>query len=148
MFNLSVKVEYGILGVLALCRDEGPIPLSVRAIAEREDLSIRFLEQAMGLLKEKGLIESVRGPHGGYRLTREPKEIKLSDVIFAIEGTRKPRDYGKGFPASFSLKPKIINEIIEGVETVLENHLGKINFDDLARRAKTLEGAEALMFHI
>jgi Rrf2 family protein len=146
MFNLSVKVEYGILGVLALCRHEGPIPLSVRTIAEREDLSLGFLEQAMGRLKEAGLIESLRGQQGGYRLAMAPKEIKLSDVIFAIEGGKRQKALGKG--ASPSLKQKMMNEIINGVETVLTHHLEEINLDHLSRRAKVLEETEALMFHI
>ena len=145
MFNLSVKVEYGILGVLALCRHEGPIPLSVRTIAEREDLSLGFLEQAMGRLKEAGLIESLRGQQGGYRLAMAPKEIKLSDVIFAIEGGKRQKALGKG---AASLKQKMMNEIINKAETVLTHHLEDINFDHLSARARALAETEALMFHI
>jgi len=140
MFNLSSKVEYGILGCLALSLHTSPIPLSVRSIAEKETLSVRFLEQAMNRLKEKGLVESVRGPHGGYRLTRAPKEMTLSDVINAMEGEKK-KD-------SISSKPDILNEIVSGITTVLEDHLNGIDFECLARRVEILREEGALMFHI
>ena len=144
MFNLSSKVEYGILGVLTLCLHAGERSLSVRSIAEKETLSIRFLEQAMNRLKETGLIESIRGPYGGYRLARAPKEIKLSDVIYAMEGEKRQKKAG----FSLSSKPEILTEILSNVETVLEHHLNTINFEYLTYRVKILQEKEALMFHI
>jgi len=140
MFGLSSKVEYGIRGVLALCLHSGQ--MSVRSIAEKEDLSIRFLEQAMNRLKETGLIESVRGSFGGYRLAKEPRSIKLLDVISAIEGKKK-----NASPA-LSLKPAILNEISSGIAAVLEDHLNAIDFEALAERVRILQQKEALMFHI
>jgi len=149
MFKLSVKVEYGILAVLALSLYEEranvlfSAPLSARSIAEKEEISIRFLEQAMTALKERGIIESVRGPHGGYRLARPSKEITLFDIILAIEGQSVPRE-----TSMISSKIRILNEIVEGVDTALENHLDAIDFESLLRRARALEEKEALMFHI
>jgi len=148
MFKLSVKVKYGILAILVLSlhEDRAVTPLSARSISEKENLSIRFLQQAMNALKERGVIESVRGQHGGYRLLKSPKEITLADVILAIEGKR-----GQGLSrenASFSSEPKIINDIVEGIDTALENHLHAIDFETLSRRARALEEKSALMFHI
>ena len=140
MFSLSSKVEYGIRGVLALCLHSGQ--MSVRSIAEKEDLSIRFLEQAMNRLKETGLIESVRGSFGGYRLAKEPRSIKLLDVISAIEGKKQ-----NASPA-LSLKPAILSEISFGIAAVLEDHLNTIDFEALAERVRILQQKEALMFHI
>jgi Rrf2 family protein len=149
MFKLSVKVEYGILAVLALSlhEDRAVAPLSAGSIAEKENLSIRFLEQAMNALKERGVIESVRGPHGGYRLLKSPKEITLSDVILAFEG-QKTKRVSAEFSAMFPSKPKILNEIVEGIDRALENHLHAIDFDTLTRRTRELTEKEALMFHI
>ncbi|MBI1824102.1 MAG: Rrf2 family transcriptional regulator [Nitrospirae bacterium] len=142
MFKLSVKVEYGILAVLALSLHEerGAGTLSVRSIAEKERLSIRFLEQAMNDLKERGVIGSVRGPRGGYHLLKSPREITLSDVILAVEGLRES--------SVSSSKPKILNEIVDEVDTALEGHLQAIDFDTLSRRARELTDKEALMFYI
>ena len=141
MFLLSSKVEYGILGVLALCLNAGQ--MSVRSISEKENLSARFLEQAMNRLKETGLIESVRGSYGGYRLAKEPRLIKLLDVISAIEGKKKTVS-----SLTLSLKPEILSEISSGAAAVLEDHLNAIDFETLAQRVRTLQQEEALMFHI
>jgi Rrf2 family protein len=148
MLKLSVKVEYGILAILVLSLDKnrGDLPLSARVIAEKEGLSIRFLEHAMNDLKERGVIESVRGPHGGYRLLKSPKEITLFDVIVAIEGELGRRS--KRPTSAFLSEPKILNEIVDGIDVILAKHLRAIDFDTLARRAKTLEEQSALMFHI
>ena len=150
MFKLSVKVEYGILAVLALSlhEDKAIIPLSARAISEKENLSIRFLEQAMNDLKERGVIESVRGPHGGYRLSKSPKEITLLDVILAIEGGRGQQGGRSRVFSEFLSKPTILHDVVEGIDTALENYLKAIDCDTLSRRAKAREASSALMFHI
>ncbi len=147
MFRLSVKGRYGVLAILALSLHEDPYPLSAKSIAQKEGLSIRFLEQAMNTLKERGLIESIRGPHGGYRLARAPKEIMLSEVLQAVEGTQRTKNSSR-LLVSLSSKSQILNEIMVGVDTALENHLNAIDFDNLSRRARHLTEKEALMFHI
>ncbi len=149
MFRLSVKLEYAILAVLALSIHEGTggAPLSVRTIGEKEGLSVRFLEQAMNALKERGVIESVRGPHGGYRLAKSSREITLSDIVLAIEGERTHKGATRTL-SSFSSKPKILNKIVEGMSAALENYLIGIDFDDLSRQAKTLQEREALIYNI
>lgn len=149
MFILSVKVKYGILAVLALSlhEDGAFAPLSARSIAEKENLSIRFLEQAMTALKERGVIESLRGPHGGYRLSKSPKETTLADVILAVEGGKTTKISSRVL-SEFSSSPKILNEIVQGIDTALESHIDAIDFDFLARRARQLTEKSALMFHI
>ena len=144
MFRLSVKGRYGVLAMLALTLREGSAPLSAKSIAQKEHLSVRFLEQAMNRLKEQGLVESVRGPHGGYRLTQLPQEMTLARVLRAVEGTKTP----EALPHLPSAKLKVLSEMVDGVENVLEEHLNSVNFETLAQKARTLENREALMFHI
>jgi Rrf2 family protein len=161
MFKISVKLEYAILAVLALSthEDAGGAPLSVRAISEKENLSQRFLEQTMNVLKERGVIESVRGQYGGYRLAKPSKEITLSDIVFAIEGERPLRgeranNAHTGALSSFSSrggrtpKPKILNKIVDEMGATLENYLIGIDFDHLSRQARMLQEREALTYSI
>ncbi|MEK7286603.1 MAG: Rrf2 family transcriptional regulator [Nitrospirota bacterium] len=155
MYKLSVKLEYAILAVLSLAthEDAGGAPLSVRAISEKENLSQRFLEQAMNALKERGVIEAIRGPYGGYRLAKPSKEITLSDIVFAIEGVRplrgKRTDQGHTRTlSSSSSKPKILNQIIAGMGATLESYLIGIDFDHLSRQAQMLQEREALTYSI
>lgn len=90
--KLSTKGRYGLRAMLnlALHRDEGPT--AVYLVAEEEGISDRYLEQIMTSLKRAGLIKSVRGPQGGYVLTRDPGEITVGQIIRALEGPIAPVD--------------------------------------------------------
>ena len=63
----------------------GKEPLQAKTIAEREDISTKYLEQLITVLKRAGLVRSIRGPRGGYVLAKSPSEISMKDVIGALE---------------------------------------------------------------
>jgi len=88
--RLSAKVEYGVraMAILAVNYQTGPLPL--REIAEQENISLKFLEQIFPDLRRSGLIFSVRGSRGGYVLSRPPAEIKVGDIVRAVEGPITP----------------------------------------------------------
>lgn len=69
---------------LALAYNAGP--LQIKVIAERQNISNKYLEQLVAMLKTAGLVRSLRGPHGGYLLAAPPGNIKLSDVFRTLEG--------------------------------------------------------------
>src|SRR5881392_2460546 len=89
--RISQKLEYAMRATieLALRRDsEALVP--AREIAEAQDIPLRFLEQQLGTLHKAGLVESFRGAGGGCRLSRDPSEIRMADVVDAIEGPLYP----------------------------------------------------------
>ena len=63
----------------------GKEPLQAKTIAEREDISAKYLEQLISMLKKAGFVRSIRGPRGGYVLAKSPSEISMKDVIGALE---------------------------------------------------------------
>jgi len=144
MFSFSSKEEYAVLAVLALSVSDDRKLLQVKEISKRERLSTRYLEQVMGLLKKEGLVESVRGPSGGYHLTRLPHEICLSDVLRAV-GNRivanPPTRQRKG-------RAQILQELSDQVGQGLKTVFDTIHFQSLCQRKKALEAAQALMYHI
>lgn len=154
MVHLSAKSEYAVLAILALSLHSGEGPLQVRAIAQKERIPLRFLEQVMNHLKKRGFVESVRGPHGGYRLTKPPDQIRLGEVFQAMEGPlieidstqRRQRERLNGTDGE--IENAIIREIWQEVSTSLKEHLDAINFKDLSERKKEMEGKQVLMFHI
>ena len=73
---------------LAMHYGEGPI--SIKTVAERQDLSEHYLEQLIAALKKAGLVNSVRGAQGGYELALPPEQIKIGDIIRALEGPIAP----------------------------------------------------------
>ncbi|HSW35411.1 MAG TPA: Rrf2 family transcriptional regulator [Candidatus Limnocylindrales bacterium] len=88
--KLSAKVEYGVraMAILAYYCQSGPLPL--REIADQEGISLKFLEQIFPDLRRAGLISSVRGARGGYILAYPPSEIRVGDIVRAVEGPIVP----------------------------------------------------------
>jgi len=86
MFTVSTQVRYALRGLLQLAEHGGDEPLSISLIAEEEGISRKYLENIFKLLKKGGIVRSLRGPVGGYTLTRKPEEINLAEIINAVEG--------------------------------------------------------------
>ena len=86
----TTKAEYGVRLLVELGRQDGATPVSLKAIAEAEGLPLAYLERIVALLKKAGLVESTRGAHGGYRLTRDPSEIHMDEAVIALEGAVTP----------------------------------------------------------
>ncbi|MCQ2559623.1 MAG: Rrf2 family transcriptional regulator [Clostridia bacterium] len=85
--KLSTKGHYGLKAIFDLAlhsKTKEPIPLKI--IAQRQNLSEYYLEQLFATLRKAGLVKSVRGASGGYLLAREPAEIRVGDIIRALEG--------------------------------------------------------------
>ena len=93
----STKAEYGVRLMVELGRrsdGEGPdaMPVSLTAVAEAEALPLSYLEHLVAKLREAGLVTSVRGAHGGYRLAKPADEIAMLDVVQALEGPIAPME--------------------------------------------------------
>lgn len=85
--RFSAKEQYGLRFMVELSRHYGMGPISLAQAAEAEELPEPYLEQIVAPLRHAGLVESLRGAHGGYLLARRPEEILVGDIIRALEGT-------------------------------------------------------------
>jgi Rrf2 family cysteine metabolism transcriptional repressor len=92
----STKAEYGVRLMVELGRQAGDgedvPPVSLSAVAEAETLPLSYLEHLVAKLRDAGLVTSVRGAHGGYRLARPPEEIAMLEVVQALEGPIAPME--------------------------------------------------------
>jgi Rrf2 family transcriptional regulator, cysteine metabolism repressor len=93
----STKAEYGVRLMVELGRRSGDVPdgaapASLGAVAEAETLPLSYLEHLVAKLREAGLVTSVRGAHGGYRLARPASEIPMLEVVEALEGPIAPME--------------------------------------------------------
>ncbi|MBB6623064.1 Rrf2 family transcriptional regulator [Clostridium gasigenes] len=96
--KLSTKGRYGVKAMVDLSIHYGDTPVSIKTISKRQNISEYYLEQLFSPLRKAGLIKSIRGAQGGYVLNKTPDQIKVSDVMYVLEG------------------PIEIAECIEGVE--------------------------------
>jgi len=88
----STKAEYGIRLMVALGRREGEPPVALASLADSENLPLSYLEHLVAKLREAGLVSSQRGAHGGYRLAVPASEIRMLEVVEALEGPIAPMD--------------------------------------------------------
>lgn len=84
--KISTKGRYGLTIMIELARKYGSGPISLKLIAEQNNLSVHYLEQLASPLRNAGLIQSIRGAYGGYKLTKEPSSITAGDIIRVLEG--------------------------------------------------------------
>ena len=94
--KITAQEEYGLRCLLQLARQEqetaGEGTLLVRDIAEREGLSVAYVEKLLWLLGRSGVVESVRGPKGGYKLTRSASAVSLGEVMRVLGGIQSEEE--------------------------------------------------------
>ena len=83
--KLSTKGRYAVMALVDLASQSDGRPVSLADIAERQEISLSYLEQLFAKLRRGGLVRSVRGPGGGYLLARSAEETRISDAILAVD---------------------------------------------------------------
>ena len=84
--KLSTRTRYAVRAMIELAQHDAPGPLQLKIIAQRQEISVKYLEQLMAVLKAAGLVNSIRGSRGGYELARASNQITLSDILHCVEG--------------------------------------------------------------
>ncbi len=90
--KLTTKGRYGIKAMIDLALQGSEEPVSLKSIAERQNLSENYLEQLFAVLKKSGLVKSVRGAQGGYLLAGNPADITIGSILRSLEGSLAPVD--------------------------------------------------------
>lgn len=88
--KVSTKGDYGVRALVELAHHFGQGPLQSAEIAARQEIPEPYLDQLLTTLRRAGFIRSVRGPQGGHALIRQPNDVRLSDVMTALEGSLAP----------------------------------------------------------
>ena len=85
--RLTTKGRFAVTAMIDLALNSGDSPVTLAAISERQKISLSYLEQLFGRLRRYGLVDSMRGPGGGYCLARACREITIADVVHAVDET-------------------------------------------------------------
>ena len=85
--KLSTRARYGLKALIDLGVNSGNDTVSLQSIAQRQQISVSYLEQLMAMLKKAGLVKSSRGAYGGYQLGKPANEISVGDVLRVLEGS-------------------------------------------------------------
>jgi Rrf2 family cysteine metabolism transcriptional repressor len=133
--KLSRAAGYALAALVYLAKQQEEKPLPSHKIAEEGGLSEKYLLKALKPLAMAGMLRSVKGPHGGYRLNRPPKEISVLEVIEAVDGTlpgEAPRVDGTGTEALDRRLDDVCREAAESVR----DYLRGVTLVDLAGSKK------------
>ena len=83
--RLSTKGRYAVMAMVDLAQHSAGDPISLAEIADRQEISLSYLEQLFAMLRKGGLVKSVRGPGGGYLLAHDRSETRIADIILAVD---------------------------------------------------------------
>lgn len=142
--NISAKTEYACIAVLELAaRHQAGDPVRIRDIAESHGIPSRFLVQILLQLKSAGVVASIRGATGGYRLAKEPDEITLHDVMSVVDSQSAAAI--KSSAGRNTTSVRVLLSAWRAVAAKEREMLAEITFADLVRQ---LQGRGDPMYHI
>ena len=125
----SEKVNYGLSAILELAKNYYKEHIQIKEIAMAQKIPQNYLEKLLINLKRAGLVESVRGAKGGYKLNKAPNEIRVIDLIKALEGSISITEYSKNI--------EVLQMFWREVEVKFRD-LFNLTLEDLIKREKIL----------
>lgn len=147
--KLSTKGRYGVRAMADLAQHAGEGPISLKNIAERQDISEPYLEQLFSSLRKGGLVKSVRGAQGGYILGKESRDIRIGDIIRILEGPIAPvncvaeEDPEFCARAEFCATKTIWAKVRDSISEVLDS----ITLEDVVKDAAKLDSKRGQYFY-
>ena len=141
MIRLSTKGRYGtrLMLNLALHHNGTQKATILKNVSDEEEISIRYLEQIIIPLKINKLVKSIRGAGGGYILARDPKDIKLSEILHALEGSCCLVECVEDHEYCERTKNCATHKVWEEASHMLKAYFENISLADLVTRAKKIK---------
>jgi Rrf2 family protein len=134
--KLSTRTRYGTRALLELAEHYGNGALQLKIIAERQGISVKYLEQLMVVLKSAGIVQSVRGAKGGYVLGRGPEKILLSEVFTVLEGPVTTSECVSNENYCGRVADCVVRGVWAEVEEAIKGVLNAVTLKDLADQAR------------
>lgn len=135
--RLSTKGRYAVMAMADLARHGRERAVSLAEIAGRQEISLSYLEQLFARLRRAGLVKSVRGPGGGYRLAKDLNETWVAEIVLAVdEPIRATRCAGQGSPRGCMIAGErcITHDLWEGLGREIHRYLSTVSLGDVIER--------------
>jgi len=140
--RLLTRTSYGIRAILQLAENHSKRPLQIKAIARQQDISAKYLEQVIAILKSAGFVRSIRGSKGGYVLAKPPNQIKLNDVFTALEGPITTVECTEDENYCSRAADCVTRQVWTEVQNAIINVLESLTLQNLVDRAKDKKGTD------
>ena len=131
LFKIQKRIIYAIEAVLDIALNAGVNPVQNVAVAKRQGIPKRYLEQTLQILVKNNILVASRGPRGGYRLARERRKIKILDIIKSVTTEKEVSELYKSNISKIIIQP-LINKFLE--ESMV--YLNKISVEDIYNQYK------------
>ena len=139
------------MATIELARHDRSIPLQAKAIASKQGIPSRFIEQILQGLKQAGIVRSLRGAQGGYTLAQDPNQITLAELVNSMNGA-EARASTANETAGQTENHRASNMIISGIWAQVQEAeqavLRVISLQSLVEQHQKLESQHSLMYHI
>ncbi len=134
--KLSTKGRYAVMAMVDLATQNDGKPIALADVAERQEISLSYLEQLFGRLRRGQLVKSVRGPGGGYLLARDAAEIRVADVIMAVDEPIKATRCTPGSPSGCQGRQQrcLTHDLWEELGNQIYLFLSSVSLADVADR--------------
>ena len=136
-YALQTMIDLAQQAQMCACEDTECTCVSLKAIAERQNISLKFLESIAALLNRGGLIKSTRGKDGGYKLRRKPNEYTIGSILKLTEGSLAPiscAEFGSGEPGACGMAGSCITlPMWQHLDEIVDGYLERITLEDLLR---------------
>lgn len=138
--KLTTKGRYAVTAMLDLSLNSQGGPVSLADISERQGISLSYLEQLFSKLRKRGLVVSMRGPGGGYNLSRAPEDIAMSNIILAVDENVDVTSCG-GTGDCQNSKRCLTHDLWTDLSGRIQSFLDDITLKDMMNRKEVLEVA-------
>ena len=146
--KLSTRGRYGTRALLDLALHEGDEPVLLKDIAQREQISLQYLEHLITPLVAGGIVRTTRGAKGGVSLAKHPKEIKLNEVIQLLEGSIALAECVNSPEICSRSKLCATRDIWSELKQAMDEILESTTLQDLVGRQKRKEQPEEVIYYI
>ena len=135
--KLTTKGRYAVMAMADLAANQNNKPVSLTDISLRQNISQSYLEQLFSKLKKEKLVKSVRGPTGGYILEKNPNEISLSNIIFAVDEQVKTLNCKKESKRGCNGKTSkcITHNLWDDLEIHINKFFKKVSLNDVINKS-------------
>ena len=139
--RLTTKGRYAVTAMLDLAYHSEKKPVTLTDIAKRQDISLSYLEQLFSRLRRFGMVEGVRGPGGGYQLSRKAERISIAEIIAAVDETVDATRCG-GKSDCQNSQPCLAHDLWMGLSEQIRQYLDSISLADVLKRQCVRQVAE------
>ena len=140
--KISTKGRYALRLMLDLALAEPGEPIPLRNVAERQDISDKYLEQIVTPLSRAGLVRSIRGAGGGYMLTRAPSQYTVGEILRPLEGSLAPVSCVVGSECCARSRQCVTMEVWRDIQKAVSGVVDHITLQDLVDRQRQLTASQ------